>query len=42
VVRKIVSRQPKDLQELLDKVEEFINEEETLKAMKLTRKTLKK
>jgi hypothetical protein len=35
IARKIARRQLDSLQELLDKVEEFINEEETLKAMKL-------
>jgi hypothetical protein len=39
VARKIARKQPEDLQELLDKVEDFINEEETLKAMKLAQKT---
>ena len=39
---KIERRQLENLQELLDKVEEFINEEETLKAMKLTQKAPKK
>jgi hypothetical protein len=33
MARKIACRQPENLQELLDKMEEFINEEETLKAM---------
>ena len=42
VMRKITQRQSTNLQELLDKVEEFINEEETLKAMKLARKLPKK
>ncbi|XP_059455075.1 uncharacterized protein LOC132185298 [Corylus avellana] len=42
VARKIARRQPNDLQELLHEVEEFINEEETLKAMRSARKTPKK
>jgi hypothetical protein len=42
VARKIARRQPEDLQELLDKVEDFINEKETMKAMKLVQKTPKK
>ena len=42
VAQKIVHRQQENLQELLDKVEEFINEEETLKAIKLTWKASKK
>jgi hypothetical protein len=42
IERKIARRQSDNLQELLDKVEEFINEEETLKAMKLAWKAPKK
>ena len=42
VARKIARKQPENLQELLDRVEEFINEDETLKAMKLVWKALKK
>ena len=42
VARKIERRQPGNLQVLLDKVEEFINEEETLKAMNSACKLQKK
>ncbi|XP_059431557.1 uncharacterized protein LOC132165069 [Corylus avellana] len=42
VARKIARRQLNNLQELLDKVEEFINEEETLRATRSARKTPKK
>ena len=35
VMRKLARRQLGNLQDLLNKVEEFINEEETLKAMRL-------
>ncbi|XP_059434176.1 uncharacterized protein LOC132167275 [Corylus avellana] len=42
VARKIARKQPNTLQELLDKVEEFINEKETLKAMRSAQKTPKK
>ena len=42
IMRKLAQRQPDNLQTLLDKVEEFINEEETLKAMKAARKSYRK
>ncbi|XP_059458234.1 uncharacterized protein LOC132187811 [Corylus avellana] len=42
VARKIARRQPSNLHKQLDKVEEFINEKETLKAMKSARKLPKK
>ena len=42
VARKVARRPPENLPVLLDKVEEFINEEETLKAMKQARKAPKK
>ena len=42
VMKKLAQRQADNLKELLDKVEEFINEEETLKAMKLAWKLPKK
>jgi hypothetical protein len=41
-MRKLARRQSDNLQNLLDKVEEFINEEETLKAMRSARKLPKK
>ncbi|XP_059458335.1 uncharacterized protein LOC132187931 [Corylus avellana] len=42
MARKIARSQPSKPQELLDKVKEFINEEETLKAMKSAQKLPKK
>jgi ubiquinone/menaquinone biosynthesis C-methylase UbiE len=33
LMKKLVRKQPSSLQGLMDKVEEFINQEETLKAM---------
>jgi hypothetical protein len=41
-MRKFARRQPDNLQSLLDKVEEFINEEEILKAMRAALNCAKK
>ena len=41
MMRKLAWRQPNNLQNLLDKVEEFINEEETLKVIRLAQKEAK-
>jgi hypothetical protein len=42
LVKKLAQKQPSTLQGLMDKVEEFINEEETLKTMNLENKNERK